>query len=167
MTHSPIEWEIKKAYNRGFDDGYGAGTEHMRRAYGNNQVGTARAEASFRGAEPDDARVQGDMARPDNREEICLHNGEEDASDCPNAETHDQPDDGRVRDVAQVIEDVARPDDGRVRYVAQVIEDVARPYDDPLKISLYTAMARLGFEDPRDSEPPDHMVVARFPPYYR
>lgn len=95
-SHSPIGWAIEKAYDRGFYNGYQAGTEHMRRAYGNNQVGTQREEAQVGREEPDDARVQGDMARPDDREEICLHDGQEDASDCPQAEAHHQPDAGRV-----------------------------------------------------------------------
>jgi hypothetical protein len=83
MSHSPFGWSLEKAHKEGFVEGYKAGTEDMRKAYGNALAGT-RPETYFESKESADARLQGDVEEPEHN--LCLHDGAEDASDCPNAE---------------------------------------------------------------------------------
>ena len=86
MSHSPIGWQLQKAHKEGFEEGYKAGTEDMRKAHG-TQVATPRQEAFSKPEERDDGGLQRAVEESRRlREPQCLHDGQEDASDCPFAE---------------------------------------------------------------------------------
>lgn len=84
--HSPTGWSMSKAYEEGWHDGYQAGTVHMRRAYDGSTMATPGQEAYGKADKRDDAWVSSAMESPDTDEEICQHDGQEDASDCPEVE---------------------------------------------------------------------------------
>lgn len=81
-SHSPIGHQIEVAYNRGFQAGYQAGTIHMRRAYGSTLEETGEKKEVPEGTR-DDARLSRTV---EDLDPVCLHDGQEDASNCPAAE---------------------------------------------------------------------------------
>jgi hypothetical protein len=90
--HSPFGWQLELRYQRGYEDGYAAGTSDMRKAYGQDTTPTEDEARRLRAIETGEEQLQPPGNRWLHRElystgrAICLHDGQEDASDCPFAE---------------------------------------------------------------------------------